>query len=372
MADHFSPVLYVFGALYRLAATPGLVLRRPGGRARRHGAARCGRSRGTSASPPVAATLPRGAEQPAPRRGAVRLPPEHPGGAVPGRRRSCSRCRTGRRRRPLAAVGRGAVPGRPGPRARSPIALVAGPRARVAARVVVARGRRRGQRRGARALRRHERVGPALRPPRRRRPSQAAPAPVGRRRPARCRARACRSSLLWVVAAGVAIVLRARAGCWPSPWPACRCCCRGGRAPGCPGTTTARRWRRSPSAARLAGLAPSPTRTDRWAQRLRAAWWGGPAARAGARQPAVAGGARVRTGCGRVAFGDDGRDVDGALALVPDRRGGQRRPARAARTSASGSTRTCTPSRSTEPEDFFAEGANPDLDALRRTRPSTS
>lgn len=66
----------------------------------------------------------------------------------------------------------------------------------------------------------------------------------------------------------------------------------------------------------LAALATMPDTADRWAERLRSLWWGAPLVVllvASPVSPAAPESNRIWT----VALGDDGRDVDGALALVP-------------------------------------------------------
>jgi hypothetical protein len=110
----------------------------------------------------------------------------------------------------------------------------------------------------------------------------------------------------------------------------------------------------------LEGLTFLAQRTERWAVRLRAVWWGGPLlvlALASPLSPSAPDSNRVWN----VALRDDGRDVDGALALVPES------------ASVSGYQRVLPhlshrekaylyPIPFDEADDFFADGSHPDLD----------
>ncbi len=318
MADHFSPVLYVLRRALPAGAPPRCGSSPPRPSRWAPPSCRCAASPGTSVSRPDRATLPGGAA--AARSSPPALFDFHPSTA------------RGARSSPLRAPVRPAGPARrprPSPRWRSPcagptspscslaIAMVAAPRVRLAARG----GRRRsppspapwsraGSARPTAGLPHFGHLGAS--------PSQALLAPLGRRRPARCPARAWPSS--------PSLGGRRRRGDRAAPalaagrrwWPGSRCSSRAGRAPACPGTTTARRWRPSPSGGTLAGLAvaagprrplvaAAPGRLVGRSGRSSCSW---PArCRRRRRQP---------TGCGRVALGDDGRDVAGAVALVGD------------------------------------------------------
>lgn len=110
----------------------------------------------------------------------------------------------------------------------------------------------------------------------------------------------------------------------------------------------------------LAGLAVVATRADRWSQRMRVAWWGGPALvllLASPVSPAAPESNRVWT----VAFRDDGRDMDGALALVGERESVSA-DQRALPQLSEREHAYLFPIPFAETEDFFAEGSHPDLD----------
>ena len=299
MADHFSPVLYVFGALYRLAATPAwffaaqaLALgatvlpdarRWPGTSASRRAAPRCS---SPLSSPLLAAGLfdfhPSTLAVPFLAAALLFALQDRPGRDHAWRRSAAALCRAD-----LALV---LARHRHGGRRRG--------RAGGSA-CVAARGRR-GQRGGARPLRRDQRLGS--------RTSGTSARPRARRCCTRgtSSASCCPGKSLSIFAA-LGGRRRAwpscsgRAGCWPLA---------GGRA--CPVLLS--RWEgtglpwyhygapMAPLAigGTLAGLArrgrPRPTAGRCGCS---AAWWGGPLLVLLARQPAVAGGARTPTGCGR-------------------------------------------------------------------------
>ena len=180
MADHFSPVLYLFGLLYRFAPSPAWFFARAGDRAGRHRAADA--RRGPTLRPAARARRP--SSSPAAAR--CSRPCCSTSTRAPWRSRSSPRpCSTRCRTAPPPPPSRRSAPAL----CRADlalvllaIALVAAPRAACAA----GGGRRgggRGQRGRARPVRRDERLGAALRAPR----VVAAPGgppPVGRRRSA--------------------------------------------------------------------------------------------------------------------------------------------------------------------------------------------
>jgi uncharacterized membrane protein len=165
--------------------------------------------------------------------------------------------------------------------------------------------------------------------------------------------------LLWVVAAGVAIVLRPR---WLvavalAGLPVLLSRWEGTGLPwyhyGAPVAPLA-------IGGSLAGLATAATSPGRWAQRVRAAWWGGPALVLLLASP-VSPLAPSSNQVWQVARGDDGRDVDEAVALVRD----DDAVSADQRVLAQLSQREHAylfPIPFAVPEEFFAEGAHPDLE----------
>ncbi len=310
MADHFSPVLYVFGALYRLAATPAWFFAAQALAIGGHRRSRCGRWPVHARSAAVARHAAGGAQRAAAGRRPVRLPPEHAGGALHRRDAPRSRCRTGRLAAALAAVARRAVPGRPRARARRRSCWWRPARAGPVGR---GRGGRRGrgQRRRARAASATPTAGPRTSATSVTRRVQAllhpwdvgGAAPLGQEPVDR--------SCCGCWPAGVAVVVRPRWLLGRSWSRGCRCCSPDGRAPACPGTTTARRWRRSRSAGpwRLSGA--SRDRTERWARAARGRLVARARARARAREPAVAVRARSEPGVARRAAATTGATSSG-------------------------------------------------------------
>ena len=275
MADHFSPVLYLFGGLL-----PGGGHARRGSsraqadRARGHRPPDARRSPATSGSPASWATLLVVLQRPAPRRRAVRLPPEHPRRAVRRRHAALRAVQDRPVRATVAAVGRGAVPGRPRARAswrwrswraRAP-AGPSRPSAVVAAAVSAVVPGRFGDTNG---------WAPHF--------GHLGDSPVAGRCSTRgtwpascCRARASSILVLWVVAAGVAVVVRPRwlAGAGRRRAPGAALAMGGHRASLVP-------LRRSDGADRdraaaSPGSPPSPIDRSGGRSALRSLWWVGP------------------------------------------------------------------------------------------------
>lgn len=164
--------------------------------------------------------------------------------------------------------------------------------------------------------------------------------------------------VLWVVASGVAIVLRPR---WllalvVAGLPVLLSRWEGTELPwyhyGAPMAPLA-------MGGTLAGLALAASRGDRWAQRIKVLWWSGPVLVLLLASP-LSLLAPDSNRVWRVAFGDDGRDVAGAVALV------------GARESLSADQRALSQLSQREraylypipfatADEFFAEGSHPDL-----------
>jgi uncharacterized membrane protein len=110
----------------------------------------------------------------------------------------------------------------------------------------------------------------------------------------------------------------------------------------------------------LVGLTFVAARTERWAVRLRSLWWLGPVVALALASPLSPSAPEVNR-ISRVAFEDDGRDVEGAVALVPPDAAvsaDQRVLARLSQRERA----YLYPIPFAEAESFFAEGSHPDLE----------